>query len=180
MTLSVPKAIPGRRTTYRHPVLDVDLPGIIARIEEGNLLRVHLDGHRRLITVTDTSERITYLEETGVLPPEVPVGRFRPIPEELTAVRAGVPLTVVDGDALILFTDDSDEAVEAATAFLPVMGYDPATVDWSLLEPRWAVFDWPEDTSSFTWSHAFGTADDDQAVPVHYLPAPTVPQEPTA
>ena len=178
MTLSNPKAEVGLHVIYRHPDLDTDLPGIIALIEEGNLLRVHLDGHRRLVTVTDTSERLTCLETSGELPPPVPVGRFRPIPEETNGVRAGVPVAVVDGNSLILFTDGLEAAVAAATAFLPDMGFDPATVDWTLLEPRWVVFDWPEDTSTFAWTHAWGVETDDQAIPVHYLPEP--PSAPVA
>ena len=106
----------------------------------------------------------------------MPVGRFRPIPEEMHGVRAGVPVAVVDGNSLLLLTTDEEAAVAAATSFLPDMGYDPATVDWTLLEPRWAVFDWPEDTTSFAWTHAFSVETDDQAVPVHYLPeTPSVP-----
>jgi hypothetical protein len=171
-TLSNPKATPGRRVVYRHPVVDTDLPGIIASIDEGNLLRLRLDGHRRTVTVTDSSEHVTYLEETGQLPPAVPVGRFHPIPEELTAVRAGVPLTVVDGNNLLLLTADRDAAVSAVTAFLPDMGYDPNGIDWTLLEARWAVFEWSEDLSSYAWALTWGVEGDDQAVHVHYLPEP--------
>lgn len=171
------QAVPGRRVTYRHPILDTDLTGSIEKVDEGTLLRVRLDGHRRPITVQASSELVTYLDEVTDLPP-IPVGRFTPIPEELNAVRAGVPLAVIGANDLILLTTDPDAAIAAATDYLPDMGYNPATVDWTTLETRWAGFDWPEDTTRFDWILTWVAEGDDQALHVHYLPEP--PSAPVA
>ncbi|MFF1444177.1 hypothetical protein [Streptomyces sp. NPDC058295] len=175
MTSNVPQAVSGRRITYTHPITAQVLPGTIALIEEGNLLRCRLDTHRLTLTVTDTSDKVTYLEETGTLPVPVPAGRFQPIPEEMNAVRGNVPLAVVGANDLILLTTDPDAAVAAATAYLPDMGFNPDTVDWSTLEARWAVFEWPEDPASLAWTHAWAVEGDDQAVPLFYLPEPPAP-----
>jgi hypothetical protein len=177
-TVSAPQPRAGQRITYTHPITGQALPGIIAAIDEGTLLRVRLDHHRLTLTVQKSSEQVTYLEETGQLPVPVPTGRFQPIPEEVTAVRGSVPLAVVNGNDLIVFTADPDAATTAASAFLPDMGFDPSTVDWSTLESRWAVFEWPEDPNSLAWTFAWGSEGDDQAVAVHYLPEP--PSAPVA
>lgn len=175
---SGPQPIAGRRVTYTHPVTTTVLPGIIAAIDEGNLLRLRLDTHRITLTVPKSSDKVTYLDETGTLPVPVPQGRFQPIAEELHAVRGSVPIAVVGANDLLLLTLDADAATAAATAYLPDMGFDPSTVDWSTLEQRWAVFEWPEDPASREWVQSWGVEGDDQAVPVFYLPAPPAPPVP--
>lgn len=170
MTTSTPQAVPGRRVTYRHPILSEDLPGSIVTVDEGTLLRVRLDGHRRTITVQSRSEAVTYLPEVTAIPP-IPVGRFRPIPEELTAIRQGVMLALLGADALVMLTADRDAAIAAGSDFLAENGVDPATVDWTTLEARWAGFDWPEDTASFDWTLSWVAEGDDQAIHAHYLPS---------
>lgn len=172
MTTTTPPAIPGRRITYTHPITGQTLPGTIAAIDEGTLLRVRLDGHRLTLTVQKSSEQVTYLDEEAPLPVPVPAGRFQPIPEELGAVRGSVPLTVVNANDLLVFTTDPDAAIVAATAYLPDMGFDPGTVDWSTLEARWVVFEWPEDPDSLAWTVAWAVEGEDEAVSVYYLPEP--------
>ncbi|KPI31407.1 hypothetical protein OV320_2623 [Actinobacteria bacterium OV320] len=178
MTTNVPEAVPGRLITYTHPVTSQVLPGIIAAIDEGNLLRLRFDGHRLTLTVPDATDKVTYLD-MGTLPapdPE-PGDRFHPIPEELTGAWQRIPVHQFDTGELIALTDDHDQAVAALTAFRVSQGWEPELVDLTALELAYAAFEWLPEDAGTAWSMTPAVEGDDQAIHLHRLPVPPMEDE---
>lgn len=171
MTTSTPQPVPGRRITYTHPITEQTLPGIITAIDEGNLLRLRLDGHRVTITQPNSSDRVVCLEEMGTLPVPDPAGRFTPIPEEVTGVWERVPVHQFDTGDIIAITDDQDAATAAVTGLLADAGHDPSSLDLTGLEAVWEVFEWQTD-GDYPWLMFAAMEGDDQAVHLYRLPAP--------
>ena len=173
------KAVRGRRVTliyYR----DLKLadppthPGIITGVAEDKAsLWIRLDGKRYNVAARTDYQGLTYLDEV-VSVPVLPMGRFQPTPADMLGVWEDVPLSTVgvDGEDLILLTDDRIKARAAAVAYDEEVGVHPDSANYDRLRPCWAVFEWePEDAES-PWTVRWDAAEgDDMAVHVYYLPA---------
>lgn len=173
-----PKVEPGRRVMFtRYSDLGKpgrpETPGVITGLmpEQGASVRLRLDGRRSSLYVRPDFEGLRYLDETGPVP-ELPMGRFRPTPDDLEGVWEGVPVCSIseDGD-IVLLTLDREQAVKAATAYLTDAWVDLDFVHWDDLVLRWAYFEWQPEDSDMAWFMHWCDQGDDQAIQLYYLPA---------
>ncbi|MEW2266924.1 hypothetical protein [Streptomyces sp. NPDC047868] len=148
-------------------------PGVIAEIvpTQGASLKIRLDGRRSNLHVPPDYQGLTYLDETGPVPP-LPMGRFHPSVDELEGEWQGVPVCSIseDGD-IVLLTTDRQKAVTAATAYLKDAWVDLDFVHWDGLVLRWAYFEWQPEDSDTDWYMHWCSEADHQAIQLYYLPA---------
>lgn len=175
-------AVVGRRiafTYYRDLPDGPAHPGIITGRfpSQGASVNVELrlDGMRHSLHIPPNYQGLRYLDE--VVPvPALPMGRFHPFRSDSNGFweKEGVLLAAVgeDGEDLVVITDDRDQAIAAARAYLQEVDVDLDYVDLDDIRAHWAVFEWePEDAES-PWSVRWDAEEgDDMAIRIHYLPA---------
>lgn len=173
------QAVVGRRvelTYYR----DLDVadspthPGIITGVSDDEAgLWIRLDGKRYNLPVRPDYQGLRYLDD--VVPvPALPMGRFTPTPADMLGVWEDVPLSTIgeDGEDLILLATDRNKAIAAAVAYSREIGLDLDDVDFDVIRPCWAVFEWEPEDAECLWTVNWDAAEgDDQAVHIYYLPA---------
>jgi len=180
MTTAMFTAEPGRRVTFTgFASTPTPRPGVITATD-GDALLIRLDGHRFNLRITPATlpptKHLHLLDEIGPVP-VLPMGRFTPVPDDYAGIweHDGVVYVTTgeEGENVLVITLDRDTAVAVMTAHFTDIGYDVDRddVNFDLLEPLWAVFEWqPEDADSpWLWSEA--KQGDDLAVHVYYLPA---------
>jgi hypothetical protein len=176
-----PKAEAGRRvlyTRYRDLPQGPEYPGVITSVdpdEPGASLLVRLDGTRSNLFVRPNYEGLRYLDEVGPVP-ELPMGRFTPVASDTNGFyeTAGVLLAVIgeDGEDFVILTGDQDKAREAVTVYAAEIGMDLDFIDFGLLHPYWAVFEWEPEDAECPWTVRWDASEsDDQAVHIFHLPA---------
>lgn len=183
MTSTLAKAVAGRRVTFTYH-RDRGLPnppahpGVITGTEPGYsghlLAKVRLDGTRSNLHIPIDSEGLTYLDQVGPVP-ELPMGRFIPAADDRTGFyeRAGVLVATIgeDGEDLVILTSDPDKAREAARAHDAEVGVDVDSVDYALMRPKRAYFEWQPEDAECPWFVNWTEEGDDQALQLYYLPA---------
>ena len=173
------QAVVGRRITLTY-YRDLRLPnppahpGIITSVTQDQAsVRIRLDGKRYNLAARADYQGLTYLDQV-VDVPALPMGRFTPTAADMLGVWEGVPLSPigVDGEDLILLTDDPAKAQAAAVAYDREMGVHPDSANYDRIQACWAVFEWEPEDSETPWTVRWDAAEgDDQAVRIHYLPA---------
>ena len=148
-------------------------PGIITGLnpQQGASVKIRLDGRRSTFYCRPDFEGLRYLDQ--VVPvPELPMGRFKPTPDDVEGVWEGVPVCSIseDGD-IVLLTTDRDAAVRAATAYLKDAWADLDFVHWDALQLRWAYFEWQPEDAECEWFMHWTHEGDDHALHLYYLPA---------
>ena len=103
------------------------------------------------------------------------VTRFRPVPDADLGFwqHDGTVYATVGEDCenVLILTSDRATATTVATAHFAEVGVDLEFVDFDAMRALWAVFEWEPEGAECPWLWSPAAEGDDQAVPVHYLPA---------
>ncbi len=103
------------------------------------------------------------------------VTRFRPVQDDDLGFwqHDGTVYATVGEDCenVLILTADQDTAMKVAAAHFHDVGIDLADVDFDAMRALWAVFEYMPETPDYLWQWSPAAEGDDQAVPVHYLPA---------
>ncbi|WP_020135100.1 hypothetical protein [Streptomyces sp. 351MFTsu5.1] len=178
----IAKAEVGRRVTYAYyNARPAEHPGVITGTKiapSGTLVAlVRLDGTRSSIHIPADHEGLHYLDEVGPVP-ELPMGRFQPGLQHPAMDYAydGVLVLEFDEGDMAAITGDRDKAEAAVATYLREQAgvEDEADIRDELaeLKSQWVVFEWEPEGAECAWLMNHAAEGDDQALQVHYLPAP--------
>lgn len=178
------EAVVGRRVafTYYRDLRNVspDQVGVITAIdteEPSRILKIRLDGSRSNLHVQPDYEGLRYLDQVGPVP-TLPMGRFIPSTKDVGFDYEYEGVLVVEfeeGDMAALTADREKATAAAATYLREVAGLeDESDVrdETDSLRPLWVFFEWEPENAECAWRMHAASEGDDQAIQVHYLPAP--------